>query len=136
MTTSESTNTRKASLARDLQHAARYYLGNRRALVILAIVALVGDVALNWSWLVAVGIAPILLTALPCLIMCGLGLCMNRMFGGSCTSQPLPPDKAELTVQSPISTQIAETTIAPPTCVPSCPHDGSAATKSADHQKS
>src|SRR6266852_2339409 len=111
MTTSESTNTRKASLARDLQHAARYYLGNRRALVILAIVALAGGVALNWSWLVAAGIAPILLTALPCLILCGLGLCMNKMVGGSRASQPMPPDKAELVNQSPISTQIAETSV-------------------------
>ncbi len=136
MTTSESTKTREASLARDLQRAARFHLGNRWVLVILAIVALVGGGALNWGWLVAAGIAPILLTALPCLIMCGLGLCMNKMVGRSCASQPLPPDKAEAAAQSPISTQIAETTIAPPTRVQSCCHAGSAATTLADHQKS
>jgi hypothetical protein len=43
-------------------------------------VVVIGAV-LNWSWLVAVGIAPLLLTALPCIAMCGLGLCMNRMKG-------------------------------------------------------
>jgi hypothetical protein len=43
--------------------------------------------ALNWSWLVAVGIAPLLLTVLPCAAMCALGLCMNRMAGGSCSTE-------------------------------------------------
>lgn len=38
--------------------------------------------AANWSWLVASGIAAVLLSALPCLVMCGLGLCMHR-FGGT-----------------------------------------------------
>src|SRR5262249_54193299 len=37
---------------------------------------LLTGIALNWSWLVAVGIAPILLSTLPCLVMCGLGVCM------------------------------------------------------------
>ena len=33
-------------------------------------------VALNWSWLVAIGVAPLLLTALPCMVMCAVGVCM------------------------------------------------------------
>ncbi|RVH28084.1 hypothetical protein CN211_25985 [Sinorhizobium meliloti] len=35
--------------------------------------------AFNWNWLVAAGVAPPLLSVLPCLAMCALGLCMNRM---------------------------------------------------------
>ena len=54
----------------------RYYLGNRWALLVLGAGVLLTGIALNWSWLVAAGIAPILLSTLPCLVMCGLGLCM------------------------------------------------------------
>ena len=54
----------------------RYYLGNRWALLALGAGVLFAGSALNWSWLVAAGIAPILLSTLPCLVMCGLGLCM------------------------------------------------------------
>lgn len=51
----------------------------------LAAIAFAGGLALNWNWLVAVGVAPLLLSALPCVAMCALGLCMSR--GGS-RSQP------------------------------------------------
>jgi hypothetical protein len=57
----------------------RHYLGGRRGLIILGAAALVLGIAFNWGWLVAAGIAPILLTALPCVAMCALGLCMNKM---------------------------------------------------------
>ena len=69
------------SFGRSLVDAIRYYAGNRRALIVLATLAAIAGAALNWSWLVALGVAPILLTALPCLAMCALGLCMHRAFG-------------------------------------------------------
>lgn len=65
---------------------ARYYLGGRRGLLILAGLAIAAGLALNWSWLVAVGIAPILIAILPCLAMCALGLCMSRAGGKSCSA--------------------------------------------------
>ena len=40
----------------------------------------------QWSWLVAAGIAPLLLSTAPCAVMCGLGLCMGRMGDRSCSS--------------------------------------------------
>jgi len=40
----------------------------------------------QWSWLVAIGVAPLLLSVAPCVAMCGLGLCMNRMGGRACNS--------------------------------------------------
>ena len=49
--------------------------------------------ALNWSWLVAMGIAPLLVTVLPCAVMCGLGLCMNRIMGGSCSTSSSAADQ-------------------------------------------
>lgn len=33
----------------------------------------------GWGWLVAAGLAPIILGVLPCLAMCALGLCASRM---------------------------------------------------------
>jgi hypothetical protein len=35
------------------------------------------------SWLVAAGIARVLLTLAPCAIICALGLCSMKMMGGS-----------------------------------------------------
>ena len=39
----------------------------------------IGGLALNWGWLTAIGVAPILLAVAPCGIMCALGLCMMGM---------------------------------------------------------
>lgn len=76
MSLSESTKAKDTSLTRDVLSVARYYLGNRRALLVLAIVASIAGLALNWNWLVAIGLVPILLSALPCLVMCAFGVCM------------------------------------------------------------
>ncbi len=76
MTTSQSTNAADASPARDLSYVARYYLAGWRGVLVLAVIAALVSIGFSWSWLVAAGIAPILLSTLPCLIMCGLGFCM------------------------------------------------------------
>lgn len=86
MSVPPATEANSASLTRDLIYAARYYLGGRRGILILGSGAAIAGAAMNWSWLVAAGIAPILLTALPCVVMCGLGLCFNRFFGASCST--------------------------------------------------
>jgi hypothetical protein len=91
MDASQTSGTAAPSLARDLAHAARYYLGGRRGLLILAGAVVVAGAALNWNWLAAVGVAPLLLSLLPCAAMCALGLCMSRM-GGSCSLQDGAPD--------------------------------------------
>ncbi len=58
----------------------------RRGLILAAAIPATGAVALGWPWLVAVGAAPLLLSAAPCLAMCALGLCMKGMNGKSCPS--------------------------------------------------
>ena len=62
------------------------HIGGRRGLIVLAIGIAAAGMAMNWGWLVAVGIAPILLFVLPCAAMCALGLCMNKAGGESCSS--------------------------------------------------
>ena len=99
MTNAPSTDTSNKSLTRDLLHAAQYYLGGRRTLLLFAAVAIVGGVALNWNWLVAAGLAPILIVILPCAVMCGLSLCMHKMSdgsGGCCATDSSQPHQAEL----------------------------------------
>lgn len=70
-------------LGPDILNAIRYYLGGRRGLIALAAVAVAGGLAFNWSWLVAIGVAPLLLAAAPCVAMCALGLCMHKMNSGN-----------------------------------------------------
>jgi hypothetical protein len=87
MSASEPSKTQETGLTQDLVHAARYYLTGRGGLIALAAVIVVAALVLNWSWLVAVGIAPLLVGVLPCLAMCALGLCANKMMGPSCSKE-------------------------------------------------
>jgi hypothetical protein len=107
MTTAKLSRRSDASLGRDISHAVRYYLRGWRGPVALATVIVVAGVAYGWNWLAAAGIAPLLLTALPCVAMCALGLCMNRMAGKQCSADavsekplerlgPTEPDSTEL----------------------------------------
>lgn len=59
----------------------------------LAIVTI--GLAMNWSVLVAAGIAPLVISALPCVVMCVLGLCMSRMGRSSCATETAPPQSSE-----------------------------------------
>jgi hypothetical protein len=65
---------------------ARPYLGGRRGLIFLAVAVLGFGAALNWGWLVAIGVAPILLALAPCAAMCAFGLCAMKGGGKSCSS--------------------------------------------------
>ena len=86
MATIRQPDAKTGSLGRDLVYALRYYLGGRRGLIMLAAVAVAGGLAFNWSWLAAVGATPLILALAPCAVMCALGLCMNKVTGGSCKS--------------------------------------------------
>lgn len=56
----------------------------RRSGIVLALVTVSTGSALNWSWLTAIGAAPIILSVAPCAILCALGLCMKS--GGKCAT--------------------------------------------------
>ncbi len=85
MSRSQSRST-SVSLAQGMVNAIWPFMGGKRGLIILAIGMAGGGMAMNWGWLVAVGMAPILLAVLPCAAMCALGLCMNKGGGKSCSS--------------------------------------------------
>jgi hypothetical protein len=52
----------------------------------LAVALIAAGFAWQWSWLVAIGVAPLLIGVAPCVAMCALGLCMHRM--GNRTDNP------------------------------------------------
>jgi hypothetical protein len=57
----------------------------RRTVLAAALGTVTAGLMINWSALVAAGIAPLIISALPCAVMCALGLCMSGMSGRSCT---------------------------------------------------
>ncbi len=105
-------------LGRDLAYAARYYLRNRWTLVALASAAVIlGLYFGGWAWLVAAGLAPILLSTLPCLVMCGLGVCMM------CRGQSQPTASRDA-VDAPTSTALDSSKTSSLSAARCCHHDG------------
>ena len=68
------------------------WLQGTRGVILAAVAVAGGGAALGWPWLVAIGVAPILLSVLPCAVMCALGLCMmgksTRSSAGQGASTP------------------------------------------------
>lgn len=87
MTSTELIQTPQASPSRGVQSILRSTFGGRRGLIAAGTGIVIAGLAFNWSGLVAAGIAPVLLTVLPCVAMCALGLCVNRMTGRSCATE-------------------------------------------------
>jgi len=70
------------------------WIGDRRVLAVSGLALGGGGLALGWDWLAAVGMAPLILAAAPCLVMCALGLCvMGR--GNKAGSEQLAARLAE-----------------------------------------
>lgn len=73
-TRTEVTKAPDASLGPDLLYFLRYWLRDRRVLIAIALAVVIGGAVLNWSWLVAAGLAP-LVFMLPCVAMFAMGMC-------------------------------------------------------------
>lgn len=77
MTVPQPTTRPERSIWRDVLYAASYHFGNRWVFLALASLAVVGGLSFGgWAWLVAAGFAPVILSTLPCLLMCAFGVCM------------------------------------------------------------
>ena len=88
MTISNSIHVLGRSGIRNMLDGARRHLGGRRSLWLVAGLALAAGLALKWNWLVAAGIAPVVVSLLPCAAMCALGFCAHKMTSGAA---PKPP---------------------------------------------
>jgi hypothetical protein len=78
----------------------RSWLRDRRILVVAGLVVTGSGLAFGWNWLAAVGVAPLIVSAAPCLVMCAFGLCMMGRGQQACSSQPAqgagePPTRAD-----------------------------------------
>ena len=67
--------------------------GARLVLAGLALAPIGAGLAWQWSWLVAIGVAPLLISAAPCVAMCALGLCMHRMSSSTGSEAPNGPSQ-------------------------------------------
>lgn len=52
---------------------------NRRTLYIGIALAAAAGLFLGWDWLVAIGASALIISLLPCLVMCAFGICASRM---------------------------------------------------------
>lgn len=57
----------------------RAVLANRRAILMIGIVAVAAGLYMKRDWLITAGVAPVVIGLLPCAAMCALGLCMGGM---------------------------------------------------------
>jgi hypothetical protein len=59
----------------------RSWVLSPQGLAVTGITIIAIGLALNWSWLTAIGAAPLILAVGPCLVMGALGLCMSMRNG-------------------------------------------------------
>jgi len=67
------------------------WLNPRNLLIGVAVAGGTGALVLGWDWLIAAGVASIIIAVAPCLVMCALGLCMNRQSKSDQTAAGTPP---------------------------------------------
>ena len=67
------------------------WLNSRNLLIGVVLAGGGGALVLGWDWLVAAGMASILIAAAPCLVMCALGLCMSHKAKSDQTATGTPP---------------------------------------------
>lgn len=103
MTRSDPARVTETPLVRDFVDLAWRALLSRRGLFILAALIAAAGVAFSWSWIVAIGLAPILLSGLPCIAMCTLGLCMRGMGGRSCSKNTNVSDSSNTAAEHNVS---------------------------------
>lgn len=91
----------QAASVQPTRNLLQTWIRNPVALLILGSAIVIAGLASGWSWLTALGIAPIILSAAPCLVMCALGMCMmgkaNKSGAPQQTTQSTePPISASL----------------------------------------
>ena len=58
-------------------NSRRFY--SRNVLIGASVLGVGGALFFGWDWLVAAGVASVIVGVLPCLAMCALGLCASRL---------------------------------------------------------
>jgi hypothetical protein len=88
------------SVARRFPAVIRRWLTGRRGLITAGLGILAAGLALDWNWLTAIGVAPVILSLAPCAVMCAIGACAmikgnspggNGTATGPASAQEPPP---------------------------------------------
>jgi len=88
-------------LAQSVLNTLPPWARGRRGLIIAAIALAIGGLAAGWNWVVALGVAPLILSLAPCAIMCALGVCMMGKGGqSSCAKEGSASDAAKTVAKS------------------------------------
>ncbi len=77
----------ETSLSADIVSYVRYQLRGRRGLIAAGVGLGIPALWFGWPWLVAVGVAPLLIAFAPCAIMCAIGACTMRAGSNANTGQ-------------------------------------------------
>lgn len=88
MTASPRGRQAETSFSLGLFRAVRYYLRSRRGWLALGGIAVAAGLAFNWGWLVTAGVAPILISVLPCVAMCAVGVCCMKKTASQSSADP------------------------------------------------
>ena len=70
-----------------VRRVMRRWLTGRRGLIVAGAAIVAAGLALGWSWLTAIGVAPVILSLAPCAAMCAIGACAMRK-GNSAAVKP------------------------------------------------
>ena len=81
-------------LVRRRQTASTRWPFSRRQTVIVAMIAVGVGLWFNWGWLVATGVAPLIVTFAPCAVMCATGYCVMCKSKG-CDAAKSPVDMVD-----------------------------------------
>ena len=99
--TALNTGTQTASPTQAAISLIQAALRNRLVLIAAGIAIILGGLGLGWGWLTAIGLAPIILSVAPCLIMCAFGMCMMGKAGKSMSAQNAPSNTQSSTPATP-----------------------------------
>lgn len=61
-------------------------LSRRTWFALLGLAGIGAALYVGWGWLAAAGLTTVIVGVLPCVVMCGLGLCAKRMGGNGASS--------------------------------------------------
>ena len=76
-----------ASKAQQVVNVVWPLVGMRTTRIVLLFGVVAIGMYFNWGWLVTVGAAPIILSILPCAVMCTLGLCVMPCKKKACSKK-------------------------------------------------
>ena len=77
-----------ASSTQSSRSVLRSWISDWRVLGVAGLAVTGSGLGLGWNWLTAVGIAPIIVSTAPCLIMCALGVCMMGRGHEAASTEP------------------------------------------------